>query len=282
MYSKITNPRTGRKVNINGRVGRKILNQYINALQGGENPVAFMVFGRFQPPHNSHTELIDYVIAAAQEENGAAFLFTSKKDNDFEDPKKLRSYKNSRTESAKKKKAENPLKINDKLDILYKLHGDKDITIVDVVSENISNPFDAIHWLDEKNFSKIVLYAGTDRYNGYKRSFEKYDYVEVRELERPEDGISGTEVREIALDSIIEYTDKLDQLREISDEISVEELNQIEHLVTLYGKIKGKDRCFKGLDKILSVLKLTKDDNCTEDINLIRHIVTLIRDGTLV
>lgn len=282
MYSKITNPKTGRKVNINGRVGRKILNQYINVLQGGENPVAFMVFGRFQPPHRSHEELIDMVIAAAQKENGAAFLFTSKKDNDFEDPKKLRSYKNSRSESAKKKKAENPLKINDKLDILYKLHGDKDITIVDVVSENISNPFNAIHWLHEKNFSKIILYAGTDRYNEYKRSFEMYDYVEVRELERPDDGISGTEVREIALDSIIEYTDKLDQLREISDEISIQELTQIENLVRLYGKIKGKDKCFKGLDKILSVLKLTKDDNCTEDINLIRHIVTLIRDGTLV
>ena len=74
MYSKITNPRTGRKVNINGRVGRKILNQYINALQGGENPVAFMVFGRFQPPHNSHTELIDYVITDSGK-NGAAFFY---------------------------------------------------------------------------------------------------------------------------------------------------------------------------------------------------------------
>lgn len=282
MYSKITNPSTGRKVNTNGKKGREIINNYINTLKGGENPVAFMVFGRFQPPHRSHEELIDMVIAASQKENGRAFLFTSKKDNDFNDPKKLNSYLNSRSESAKKKKAENPLKINDKLDILYKLHGHKDITIVDVVSEKISNPYQAIQWLYNKNFSKIVLYAGTDRYDGYNRSFQEYNYVEVRELERPEDGISGTEVRHIALDLIIEYTNKLDELRQISDEISTQELDQIEDFIRLYSKIKGKDRCYKSLDKILSVLKLTKDDNCTENINLIRHIVTLIREGTLV
>ena len=34
-YSKIVNPKTGRKVSISGRLGREILKQYLNVLTGG-------------------------------------------------------------------------------------------------------------------------------------------------------------------------------------------------------------------------------------------------------
>lgn len=34
-YSKIVNPRTGRKVSVNGKLGREILKQYMNVLVGG-------------------------------------------------------------------------------------------------------------------------------------------------------------------------------------------------------------------------------------------------------
>mgnify|MGYP006142185123 FL=1 len=34
-YSKIVNPKTGRKVSISGRIGREILKQYLNVLTGG-------------------------------------------------------------------------------------------------------------------------------------------------------------------------------------------------------------------------------------------------------
>ena len=35
MYKKIINPETGRKVSINGKLGKTILRHYINVLQGG-------------------------------------------------------------------------------------------------------------------------------------------------------------------------------------------------------------------------------------------------------
>ena len=35
MYDKIVNPKTGRKVNINGKLGRQILRNYLDVLQGG-------------------------------------------------------------------------------------------------------------------------------------------------------------------------------------------------------------------------------------------------------
>ena len=35
MYSKIVNPKTGRKVNINGSLGKSIIKNYLNFLKGG-------------------------------------------------------------------------------------------------------------------------------------------------------------------------------------------------------------------------------------------------------
>ena len=35
MYSKITNPETGRKVNLFGKIGQQILKNYINVMNGG-------------------------------------------------------------------------------------------------------------------------------------------------------------------------------------------------------------------------------------------------------
>ena len=38
IYSKITNPLTGRKVNIDGKIGRQIIKNYLNHLSGGSGP----------------------------------------------------------------------------------------------------------------------------------------------------------------------------------------------------------------------------------------------------
>ncbi len=54
--------------------------------------IATMIFGRFQPPHKSHSQLIDLVIEKANEVGGTPFVFTSKKSNDFNDPQKLTTY----------------------------------------------------------------------------------------------------------------------------------------------------------------------------------------------
>ena len=35
MWNKIVNPETGRKVNINGKIGKKVLKTYLNSLYGG-------------------------------------------------------------------------------------------------------------------------------------------------------------------------------------------------------------------------------------------------------
>ena len=40
MYKQIYNPETGRKVNVKGRLGRKILSKYLNVLTGGSRTVS--------------------------------------------------------------------------------------------------------------------------------------------------------------------------------------------------------------------------------------------------
>ena len=35
MYSKIANPKTGRMVSVNGKLGQEILRNYLNVLEGG-------------------------------------------------------------------------------------------------------------------------------------------------------------------------------------------------------------------------------------------------------
>ena len=69
----------------------KNLKKYLVILNGGSNPdsmgskgTACMLFGRFQPPHQGHGELLDFVIETAKSQDGTAFLFTSQKDNNFE------------------------------------------------------------------------------------------------------------------------------------------------------------------------------------------------------
>ena len=282
MYTHIVNPNTGRKVKIDGNIGKKVLANYINNIKCSATDTAFMAYGRFQPPHKSHGELIDLIIEKSDIESADAFLFTSQKDNDFIDPKKAKSYLNSRSESAKKKKIENPINIEDKLMLLNKLHGHKNINIVNVIEESIKSPFGAAAWLRHEGYKKIVFLVGTDRFDNFRKAFRRqdFDFIEVRELYRDDKGISGTEVREIALDTIFEFMSRFDEINRLVNNIDEEEMKNLENIIKLYSKIKGKDQCYKNLDKIFKLFNNSEDETCGENIQIIGHIVELIKKGS--
>jgi hypothetical protein len=290
MYKRIYNPNTLKPYTINSKQGKNILKKYLVILNGGANPdsmgskgTACMLFGRFQPPHQGHGELLDFVIETAKSQDGTAFLFTSQKDNNFEDPKKIKSYRNSKSPKTQKQKLENPIKIADKLSILEKLHGHKDIEIVDVVHEEIKNPFQAVDWLRRKGYSKIVFMAGTDRFTEYTKSFLKYPDIEVLELERPESGISGTGVRNLALDTLVKNIEKLEHLYDFSKNMSETDIHQLENTMELYAKIKGQDQCHKNIETIIKLIRdIKSEDNCQDNIELVKKIVDLIYLGTSV
>ena len=293
MYKRIQDPNTQKTYKINSKRGQYILKKYSLIINGGatkpdsppliDNGTACMLFGRFQPPHQGHGELLDFVIETAKSQDGTAFLFTSQKDNNFKDPKKLKSYRNSKSAKTQKEKSENPIKIADKLSILEKLHGHKDINIIDVVSENIKNPFHAIDWLRKKGYSKIIFMAGTDRFEEYRKSFLKYTDVKIQELGRPEGAISGTGVRNLALKTLVENIEKLEHIYDFSKNMSEGDIKQLKNTIELYAKIKGRDKCYQNIETIISLIRDIKSEaNCQDNIELIKEMVDLIQAGTIV
>jgi len=201
--------------------------------------IATMIFGRFQPPHKSHGQLIDLVIEKANRVGGTPFVFTSKKSNDFNDPSKLTAYLKTRSGTKKKKAlSENPIGITDKLSLLRDMHGHKEVIIVDVEKKNISSPYDAINWLISQGFTKIYFFAGSDRINGYKSMTDglsdRVD-IEMVELPRDEHAVSGTRVRNTALDT---------------------SLRDIINTARLYSDIHGNDKCLDKINEIIRIVDL--------------------------
>ena len=201
--------------------------------------IATMIFGRFQPPHKSHGQLIDLVIEKANEVNGTPFVFTSKKSNDFNDPSKLTTYMKTRSGTKKKKAlSENPIGITDKLSLLRDMHGHKQVIIVDVEKKNISSPYDAINWLISQGFTKIYFFAGSDRINGYKSMTDglsdRVD-IEMVELPRDEHAVSGTRVRNTSLET---------------------SLRDVINTARLYSDIHGNDKCLDKINEIIRIVDL--------------------------
>ena len=295
MYRKIYDPTNLKVYNSDSKRGKDILKEYILRLKGGSETetetetddmdirTACMLFGRFQPPHYGHGELIDLVIKTARENNADAFLFTSQKSNNSGDLKTIEKFRKSKSEKVRKDLSQNPIKIEDKLNILKQLHYDKDIEIVDVVSEDIKNPFQAIAWLKEEGYSKILFMAGTDRFSQYSKSFSKDNQVEILELARGEESVSGTKVRKLALETLVKNIEKLEYIYNFSIEMSEEDMIQLRNTMELYSKIKGKDMCYNNINSLIKLVEnIQSEVDCMDNIDLVKNIVNLIHEGNIV
>ena len=289
MYRKIYDPSNLKLYNSDSNDGKDIIKEYMLRLKGGsdreqeDKGVACMLFGRFQPPHYGHGDLINLVIKTARRNNAQAFLFTSQKSNNSGDPKTIEKFRKSKSEKVRKDLSQNPIKISDKLNILRELHQDKDIEIVDVVRENIKNPFHAVGWLKEQGYSKIIFMAGTDRFREYSKSFSKDNQVEILELGRGEESVSGTKVRKLALETLVKNIEKLEYIYNFSMEISEEEMIQLRNTMELYSKIKGKDVCYKNINSLIKLVgNIQSEIDCMDNIRLIKDIVDLIHKGNIV
>ena len=172
------------------------------ASSGSSVRLAVFAFGRFQPPHSKHAEMIDTVIRIANENGGHAFLFTSQKDNKFEDNENARKFLSTGSDKIKKKMSENPLKIADKLRFLHFYHGDKSINIVPVNEVGITTPFQATGWLISQGYNSIIMIGGEDRKDLLTGIGKMCEKVGVKfnsvAIERSKDSASGTQARAIA------------------------------------------------------------------------------------
>ena len=154
---------------------------------------AYIVWGRFNPPHDGHKSMINIMVKEAG--NAPKYVWTSMTKNN----------------------GKNPYKHNMKVNLLKKI-----VAPANVKVQSGQDIFKMLEKLRTKqsNISKVVLYAGTDRANSYTKSFAKYDNpsnkhfnlyggVNVREIPRNNNAPSATKVREALRDRKTNIVKKL-------------------------------------------------------------------------
>lgn len=149
----------------------------------GEQKLAIITFGRFNPPTRGHKKLVDAVQTIAEDRGGDAFIFPSP------------SYDQKK----------NPLPFEQKVAFMRAVFPTARI----VAKDEIKNPFQAVGYLSDLGYTDIVLVVGSDRVDEFRRRFDKsYEFFDSFEVvsagERDPDkegisGMSGTKAREAAI-----------------------------------------------------------------------------------
>lgn len=110
------------------------------------NNTAVFAFGRFNPPHVGHELLIQKVGDVAFNHNANGYIFAS-----------------HTTDSEK-----NPLKWKEKVYFLSKMFPYANIS----TEPDIKNLFDAIAYLGNTGYNKVILVAGSDRVGKFKKQIK--------------------------------------------------------------------------------------------------------------
>ena len=136
-------------------------------------------FGRMNPPHIGHIELIEYVELLSKQLNGDSTVFLSHSQNN----------------------KKNPLLYDLKSKLLHKWSNG--IVYIDYDTE-IKQPMNILHYANKHQYDNVYFICGKDRFQEYKKSFIefarsrdyfKFNHVEV--IQRPDSDIciTGTEMR---------------------------------------------------------------------------------------
>ena len=136
--------------------------------------VAIFTFGRFNPPTNGHGVLADKIKSVAKRSSGKPFIFTG------------------HSKDAKK----NPLDYKSKIKYMSKAFRG-----VDVVNDaSIRTIFDALKYLDKKNYEEVKLIVGSDRVPEFRKllkkylkdyGFTKFEVVSAGERDPDAEGVKG-------------------------------------------------------------------------------------------
>lgn len=149
--------------------------------------VAAFTFGRMNPTTSGHEKLIDKVFDVARRESADPFVFVSQS----QDNKK------------------NPLSFKDKTKFLKRALGSRGYMIQ--TNKKIRTPFEALEFLLNQGYERIIFVVGSDRVSEFKRNMGRYIKSNFEDVtfevesagERDPDasdvsGISGSKMRSFA------------------------------------------------------------------------------------
>lgn len=179
---------------------------------GAAPRIAVYAYGRFQPPHRKHGEVVELLTQDAAAVGGNAFLFPSQSYNNFENSVNKTLSHPTKGKKSRKKQLQNPLHIRDKLKFLNFYFGHLPIEIIDVETAGLTNIIQADDWLKGLGYHPRILWVGEDRTENFKKTFSnirgedriKSGEVIIKTLSRPGDdqpgGFSASHIRQHALD----------------------------------------------------------------------------------
>ena len=151
-----------------------------------------VTFGRFNPVTKGHAKLFRTILTTASHIHGNNLVFCSKSQD----------------------KKRNPLGFVAKINILHSL-----FPVVNfIASTDVRTPFQAIEWLSENGYKKVVFVVGDDRLDEFKERIQPYldnnhpDYQfesmnfmssghRDEESEDDEESVSATKARQHAMNS---------------------------------------------------------------------------------
>ena len=156
-----------KKTNIRERVSKA--ENYIK-----NRKVAVMNFGRLNPPHKGHLELLQFISNRASILGGEGFVFLSASKN-YLPPHKGTKWRGQTQRTTKSKfyslkSNENPLGVFEKIPILKKFPKTDNIQYINPQAAQ-GRPYTmdrAIDFLREKGYNEIQFVVGTDRYKQLK------------------------------------------------------------------------------------------------------------------
>jgi hypothetical protein len=135
------------------------------------HPKVYFTFGRFQPPTIGHRILIDTMSKIAREENADAYVFVSSKQNNMEQYRKSKAYKEMKTTNTfwSTDLNENPLSVGQKVEFLRLMYPDTPTVFVDTTLEGCTQLFHIIDALRSVGYTDITMAIGSDRLPTFQR-----------------------------------------------------------------------------------------------------------------
>jgi len=136
--------------------------------------IAVFTFGRFNPPTIGHQKMLQKILDIADKEQADPYVFVS------------------HTQDKKK----NPLSYDQKIDYMTQMF--PEMKRISLPETEVRTPFVAATYLDEHDYTEIIMVVGSDRVDGFrnmlesvKESFDRVTVISAGERDPDADGVEG-------------------------------------------------------------------------------------------
>ena len=195
------------------------------------NNSVYFTFGRFNPPHRGHGELIKYVIDLAGSHSDYYIIVSSTQNKTWINSKVFNAQKEAGDYESLKTN-ENPLNVSQKMKYLHKMY--PGVKFIEAYGNNIVK---TVENMKELGYTDITGVFGEDREESFKKAFK--GSINILGLPRSSP-ISATKLRKAAVKNEIDYFTEQTKSGNMSEADSLELMKEVrKELWNEFGKTKN-------------------------------------------